>query len=239
MGHIGNINNRVLSGCDQHLDNGGGFKNKIDCTWKASGFDGKGCPVFTYNGTEYESYSWWYAVRTNAQRVIWMCARSAVNTKTLTETAKDVTLSNVYREVFEGVVGEDIEIEVVAPSELSSATISIDPFTPLPEGLEFNGNKITGSSDVPVNKFIHVLFTEGNTVKGVTFELRIYAAKVNVLEMADVVEEVEPDIKPDDKEPEKKKGCFGGIEASLLSIATLSIMAAGALFIDRKRKIAK
>ena len=238
-----NINNRVLSGCDQHLDNGGGFKNKIDCTWKSAGFDGKGCPVFTYNGTEYESYSWWYAVRTNAQRVIWMCARSAVNTKTLTETAQDVTLTNVYREVYEGVVDQDVEIEVVAPSELSGATITIDPFTPLPDGLDFDGNKITGSSDVPVNKFIHILFTDGNTVKGVTFELRIYASQINILDMKDVVEEVEPEDNKDNnqggEEQGKKKGCFGGIEVSLLSMTALSIIAIGALFIDRKRKIAR
>ena len=236
-----NINNRVLSGCDQHLDNGGGFKNKIDCTWKASGFDGKGCPTFTYNNTEYESYSWWYAVRTNAQRVIWMCARSAVNTKTLTETAQGVELSNVYREVYEGAVGEDVEIEVKLPSELSGASLSIDPFTPLPEGLSFDGNKITGSSDVPVNKFIHIMLdADSNAPKGVTFELRIYAAKVNVMDMSEVVPEVEPtDNEEPEKTPAKKKGCFGGFEISLISMSMIGMMAIGVLLFDRKRKIAK
>ena len=219
-----NINNRVLSGCDQHLDNGGGFKSKIDCKWDAD----RGCPTFEYNGTTYESYSWWYAVRVNAQRVIWMCARSSVNSKTLIKTAYDVELTNVEREVYEGVVNQNVEIEIKLGDSLAGATMEIDPFTALPQGLSFDGNKITGSSSTPVNKFIHVLINNGGDISGVTFELRIYARGND-----GVVEDLPPE------EPAKKKGCFGAMEITLLSTVLLSTAMIGFMLINKKRRVAK
>ena len=60
------------------------------------------------------------------------------------------------------------------------------------------------------------------------------------MEMNDVIEEVEPEVEPNpgEKEP-AKKGCGGSIEASLVGISALALVAFGALFIDRKRKMAK
>ena len=85
-----------------------------------------------------------------------------------------------------------------------------------------------------------MLDADSNAPKGVTFELRIYAAKVNVMDMSEVVPEVEPtDNKEPEKTPAKKKGCFGGFEISLISMSMIGMMAIGVLLLDRKRKIAK
>ena len=214
-----NINNRVLAGCDQQLDNGGGFKDDINCKWDSS----KGCPTFTYKGQTYESYSWWYAVRRNAQRVIWMCARSGINSKTLVMTAEGVEMSNVQRGVYFGEVGKDVEIELSLSGDLAGATAEIDPFTPLPEGLDFDGTTISGKCDEPVNKFIHILF-DNNTA--VSFELRIYATG----DTAEV----------EDAPAAKKKGC-GGEVASVASLISLIGVAGIALILvsNKKRRVAE
>ena len=219
-----NINNRVLAGCDQQLDNGGGFKDQINCKWDSS----KGCPTFTFNGQTYESYSWWYGVRTNAQRVIWMCARSGVNSKTLIAPAADVELSNVVRGIYEGAVNENVEIKVDLPSELSAATMEIDPFTPLPEGLSFDGSKISGVSTQPVNKFIHILIDNDGTLSGVSFELRIYANGNN-----GVLEDLPPE--PEEEQP-KKKGCFGDIASISALMSVFALAGVSALLLNKKRR---
>ena len=221
-----NINNRVLAGCDQQLDNGGGFKDQINCKWDSS----KGCPTFTYKNQTYESYSWWYGVRTNAQRVIWMCARSGVNSKTFVSTAEDVEMSNVVRGVYYGAVDEDVNINIELSGSLSGATMTIDPFTPLPDGLTFDGSSITGSSSAPVNKFIHILLDNG--AAGISFELRIYA-EGNSAELGEMPPEPE-------KETPKKKGCFGELDG-VVSLAALIGVAGICFFLvsNKKRRVAE
>ena len=267
-----NINNRVLAGCDQQLDNGGGFKGDMNCTWDST----KGCPVFKTdpNSSEtYESYTYWYAVRTCAQRVIWMCARSAVNSRTFVQNEEEIVASNLDRGVYYGEVGQDVEINISLPQYLQegeefeegvnvvSSEVSIDEFTPLPDGLRFDGEKISGSTSEPYNGFTHVLVTvelDDNTTEkyGISFELRIYATGNN----GEFEEEPEPtpvdptptptpvdptpapaDDTPSSSEqaPAKKKGCGGELEISLISIAVLGTIALGALLIERKRRVAK
>ena len=220
------INNRVLSGCDQQLDNGGGFKGQIECSWDSA----RGCPTFKNGNDTVESYSWWYAVRTNAQRVIWMCARSGVNSKTLLKTDM-FSFSNVTRGIYEGAVGKDVEIEVklAEGQEISGDyEVVIDDFTPLPEGLSFDGQKITGVSEQPVNKFIHVLIKTANgAMGGSSFELRIYASgNEGVLE--------------DDPNPHKEasnKGCFGDVAAVGALATILALAGVGIILLGKKRKV--
>ena len=223
-----NINNRVLSGCDQQLDNGGGFKNQIDCKWSST----LNCPVLK-SDESVPSYSWWYALRTNAQRVIWMCARSGINSKTLINPLEGVELSNVERGVYVGEVGKDVEIEVSADlSAIGADELQIDLFTPLPEGLSFDGQKITGVCDEPVNKFIHIVaVTPNGAVAGVSFELRIMTVVDNA-ELEDMPE------KGGNKGGEKK-GCFGAYETALAGVALVSILAISFLLIDKKRRVAE
>ena len=238
-----NINNRVLSGCDQQLDNGGGFKSNINCQWDSA----LGVPTFKKDGVTYESYSWWYAVRTCAQRVVWMCARCGVNSKTLLTPAEGVELSNVERGIYNNEINKNVEIEVELPDNLDGASVTIDPFTPLPEGLSFDGNKITGSVSEPVNKFIHILIENNGTTVGVSFELRILANGNN-----GVVEGLSDDtIDPDDPgsssnpggsstpaDPEKSGGgCGGNIVTTSALIGLIAIAGISALLFSKKRKV--
>ena len=266
-----NINNRILAGCDQQLDNGGGFKTNMDCKWDST----RGCPTFTYDGQTYESYSYWYAVRTNAQRVIWMCARSGVNAKQFIEPDEGIKLSNVKRSVYEGQVGQAVEIEVSLPdyfkagndfddnAKVIDSEITVDEFTPLPEGLDFDGEKITGQTDDPYNGFVHLLVKvdlDDNTsvTYGISFELIILANGDNG-ELEDIPAPVDPTPQPGSSAPAsstpaassevapssseagktKKKGCGGTIEISLISAAVVGVIALGLLLVERKRRIAE
>ena len=152
-----------------------------------------------------------------------MCARSGINYKTLVMTAEGVEMSNVQRGVYFGEVGKDVEIELSLSGDLAGATAEIDPFTPLPEGLDFDGTTISGKCDEPVNKFIHILF-DNNTA--VSFELRIYATG----DTAEV----------EDAPAAKKKGC-GGEVASVASLITLIGVAGIALILasNKKRRVAE
>ena len=80
---------------------------------------------------------------------------------------------------------------------------------------------ISGTCNKPVNKFIHVVLTNGNDVKATSFELLVTAIG-------------------DDAETEeyKDKGCGGVIETSLIGMAFISVLA-GALLITRKRKVSE
>ena len=216
-----NINNRVLAGCNQQLDNGGGFKGQINCSWDST----RGCPTFKNGNDTVESYTWWYAVRTCAQQHIWMCARSGVNSKTLIAPVEGASLSNVVRGIYTGAVGKDVEIELTLPDSLSGAEVEIDPFTPLPEGLSFDGNKISGSTEIATNKFVHILVKNGSSVQGITFELVIQAQGA--------------DAELGDMPTKKKKGCGGEIELVIAATALVGILAIGFLLIDKKRRVAE
>ena len=214
-----NINNRCIAGCNQQLDSqtytttaGGDILAKWD--------NSKGCPV--YDGKE--SYTWWYAVRESAKATMYSAAKcGATDTKRLEDA--ELEFEGLVHNRYEVAVGEDISIKINIPNG-KSGDLSIDPFTPLPAGIELNGDTISGSSNVPVNKFIHVVLTDGSTKTATSFELVVTAIGDNA----------ETDTY---KDPVKKKGCFGGVEISLVSMAALSLVAVAGLLINKKRKIAK
>ena len=231
-----NINNRVLAGCNQQLDSQN-YGPDMNAEWD----EDLGCPVFEYDEEKYESYSWWYAVRKAAQEAIWQCARSSKNISNYIQPIENIEIVGAKDDIFSARVGENIDVEIVLPSELkvggtynnksvTASSVEIDPFTPLPAGLSFADNHITGNSSKAVNKFVHVLVNltvEGSastTVVGRSFELII---------LPKYAEEPEP------KEPFKKKGCFGGFEVSMLSVSLLGMLFIGGLLIDKKRAIAK
>ena len=213
-----NINNRILAGDSQQLDSAS-YKNDVLCEWSPN----LHCP--TYNGTP--SYSWWYAVRKAAHDTMYSAARCAAVAPTKIPEA-GLTFDGAFHNVYKTSVGEEVNIKINVPDQYADYEIRIDEFTPLPDGIELNDDVISGSSDVPVNKFIHVILMNNNDRVGTSFELVITA----------VGNDAEYEEYEDEKQP-GKKGCFGGVEASLLGIAAVSILALGALFIEKKRKIAE
>ena len=226
-----NINNRILAGDSQQLDSAS-YKDDILCKWDST----QGCP--TYNGAP--SYSWWYAVRNAAHDTMYSAAKCAAIDKNKIPEA-NLTFEGAPRNYFETSIDKQISIKINVPDEIDGVDVSgyelaIDEFTPLPEGLSLSNGVISGSVDHPVNKFIHVLLKDGNSIYGTRLEFVVTA----IASEGETEDYVDPE-KPDEggKDEGKKKGCFGGIEVSLISISALSVIALGALFIDRKRKIAK
>ena len=208
-----NINNRCIAGCNQQLD-GQTYDGDILAKWDPA----KGCPV--YNGVN--SYTWWYAVRESAKATMYSAAKCGVADKNRLENA-GLTFENVAHNRYETSVGKDINIAINLPEGVTG-DLSIDPFTPLPEGLSLNGNVISGSSEKPINKFIHVVLTNGSVKKATSFELLVTA----------IGDDAETEAYED------KKGCGGEIAAGSL-IALLGLAGLGLAFvaIDRKRRFSK
>ena len=210
-----NINNRVLAGCNQQLD-GDSYKNDILCEWSNS----KGCPV--YNGVE--SYSWWYAVRQSAKATMYSAAKCAGNGGSRLEEA-GLAFSGLVNNRYVVAVDEDINIEITLPED-KNGTLSIDEFTPLPEGLSLENNVISGKVSSPINKFVHVILNgDDNKQTLSSFQL--------------VVTAIGSDAEMETYQKGCAGGCAGGIEASVISVAALGALAIGALLIGRKRKIAE
>ncbi len=214
-----NINNRILAGDSQQLD-GSSYKNDVLCSWDPQ----QGCP--TYNGTP--SYSWWYAVRKAAHDTMYSAAKCAAIDKSKVTNAH-ITIEGQKDLRYTKAVDEEVNIKLNVPEQYASYELAIDPFTPLPEGLSLNDNVISGSSDVPVNKFIHVMVMSGTqAIAGTSIELLITAVGDNA-ETEDYV----------DPKPGGKKGCFGGFEISMIAMSAISVLALGVLLINKKRKIAE
>ena len=168
-----NINNRVLAGCNNQLDSQS-YKEDVNASWSNT----LHCPVYKskISGENTPSYSWWYAVRTCAKEAMWMCANSGAMQTALTQEV-DAKLTNVIDERLEAKVGDTIEIEIEAPESVSGAEIKIGTATPLPAGLELNGNVISGTVEEEFNGFVHILFVTSEKTYGYSFELYVAADK--------------------------------------------------------------
>ena len=231
-----NVNWRVLAGCNQQLDQGG-FNGLIEAKWDSN----KKCPTFSNNGTTVEAYSWWYALRECAKGTIYSCARSGGRTSTaMIQPIEGISLTNVKNGKIIAEKGADIRIEINLPNELAeggsyeekvinSLEVSIDPTTPLPEGLEFDeGNLvISGAIDHEVNKFVHILVTmeteDGKTVViGHSFEILVLAETPAEAQL-----------------PSGKKGCGGEVSVSIAGISLLGVLAIGVMLLNKKRRVAE
>ena len=122
------------------------------------------------------------------------------------------TVEGVERGYLEVTVGEDIFIPVELPDELAGATLSIDEFTKLPEGLVFENDTIQGKLKEGCNVFIHVLAEKDGVVKGSSFQL--FAAAV----------------------AKKKSGCKGEVMAPFSLVPLLAFAGVALLLADKKRK---
>ena len=228
-----NINNRVLAGCNQQLD-GQSYKDDMNARWDNSAFDGKGAPVFDYEGDEHEAYSWWYGVRNCAKGSLYICANSGAMERTFTLSAPGIEFDGVDNGYYTGKVDEEIMIYVNLPATLAigqtynnkaitDIEMSIDPVTPLPEGLVFEDGVIYGAPTGRHNNFVHVLvslYLAGDTnptVLGASFELYV------------------PPVIKNDVVGGSRKGCFGGV-ATLGLVATSLITVGATLLLLKKRE---
>ena len=233
-----NINNRVLAGCNNQLDSSS-FEPDCNATWDNDAFDGKGCPVFTHDGVEYESYSWWYAVRQMAKGAMYICANCGAMDRTFVLTAQGMEFDGVVDGAFHGNINQSMEIDINLPSTLavgqeyngksiSAVELSIDPVTPLPDGLALEGNKISGTPTKQYNGYIHVLVSltvEGSSdpvLLGESFELF-----------------VAPEVVQPTPKGAGKKGCKGSVESTITCVGLLGVVTALALFATKKKRVAE
>ena len=218
-----NINNRCIAGCNQQLDSKE-YTGDILAKWDPN----KGCPV--YNGVE--SYTWWYAVRESAKATMYSAAKCGAINKDRAEEAY-LTFEGTVHNRYVTSIGKDISIKVNIPEDIGDYNdIYIDEFTPLPEGLDFDGEVISGSCEQPVNKFIHVMVRFADqSVKGTSFELLVKAVGAN----ADL------DEYTDSKPEPGKKGCASDIVSigALAGIIALAGVATIILAIDKKRRVSE
>ena len=218
-----NINNRLLAGCNNQLD-GDDYSNDMNCKWKQSANDGKGAPVYkNVNNEDVESYSWWYAVRKCCKECLYMCANcGAMSTKfDVIDSGMKFGDSTDNRIVAN--VGDELDIEVTFGEHDYMTDVKIDPATPLPEGLSFDGQRIKGTVEKPCNVFIRVIFTDDmDAINGNTLNLTVLAvAQTNA-----------GDIGKTKADDEKK--CSMSVVAASALVSMIALAGVGLLLLRRK-----
>ncbi|MDD6301707.1 MAG: glycoside hydrolase family 3 C-terminal domain-containing protein [Bacillales bacterium] len=236
-----NVNNRILSGCNAQLDNSQ-YTSDIECKWDNNAFNGKGAPVFVYNGEKVESYSWWYAVRTCAKEHLYMYARSGGMDQKLVARTYDVTVDGEEDGVLLGSLDTDFFSQVNLNDSVSvggnfndkiveRVDVIIDPLTPLPAGVLFEDLTITGTPTVAGEfkiRLIVNLTLNDQTTDTVARELVIKVKDPSLKDEDTMFDSVNSDTG-------KKKGCRGSIIATTSLIGTLSL-ALGGIYLSLKKK---
>ena len=189
-----NVNWRVLAGMNVNLDSGG-FGNYIEAEWDSE----EGYPTFKYQGDTLPAYSWWGAVRKSAKEQMWMSIRTGMY-ESRTPDTEDILADNKY----EFRVDEPVNVEIGVKSGVAG-TLSIDQATPLPEGLTFADNKISGTPTKDSTQRVNVLLTDGTNVKGKIVEIVVKPANGEAGDMS-------------------PKGCGGEI-ATVSAISMMSLLA--------------
>ena len=172
-------------------------------------------------------------LRKNVKEPMWTCANSGVMSKVCVKEAH-LTFKDVVNNRYEGAVGQKINIKVELPNELKAGgeydgkaitgvEMVIDPVTPLPAGLSFDGNTISGTPEGASNWFIRVLVKlslDGDdepTTLGSSLEL--FVPEIQTVQL-----------------PAAKKGCFGSLEATMVSVMAFAIAGVALLLVSEKRR---
>ena len=179
-----NIHNRILAGCNNQLDSSS-FSDNLKVSWDKD----QHCPVFTSGSEKVPTYSFWYAVRKSVKETLYMVLRSGAMTKNKVVTQVDMYADGVVDNVYTGRYGEQVNISIYLDEEfavgeeyngktIANITYAVDEYTPLPTGLELDGNTIKGVSEVECNQFVRIIVTleldDGSTAQvGNSFELFI------------------------------------------------------------------
>ena len=153
-----------------------------------------------------------------------MCANCGAMSSKFDVIDSGMKFSNTNNNRLVGYVGEYIETEVTFGEHDAIMDVQIDPTTPLPEGLKFENNTISGTVNSPVNCFIRVIFTDDlEEINGNTLDLTILA-----------VAQEEAGFVPEKKEEKKK--CRMSIAAASALISILSLAGAALLFTKKKKE---
>ena len=218
-----NINNRMLAGCNNQLD-GDDYSGDMNCAWKQSANGGKGAPVYqNANKEDVESYSWWYAVRNNCKECLYMCANCGAMSTKFDAIDADMKFGGSVDNRIVANVGDTLNIKVTFGEHNTIEDVKIDPATPLPQGLSFDGERITGKVDKACNVFIRVIFKDDiDVINGNTLNLTVLAVK---------------QVNAGDIDNEKKPGgCSMSVVAASALVSLLAIAGAGLLLLRRKER---
>lgn len=160
-----NINLRTVAGDNMQLDNKK-FNDTIECVWDDEANGGKGCPVFDYipagspegtEATKVESYTWWYAVRTRVHETLWAAANSGNVDPTIAKLTDAISVEGEKNGAITLALNEESETAVALSAEFRTGRMLddthriidtetyVDPFAPLPEGLELVDGAIVGT----------------------------------------------------------------------------------------------
>ena len=229
-----NINYRLLSGLSDQIDtNNNWFKNNMNCSWDDDAFDGNGAPVFIHEGTTVESYSWWNAVRNSAKARLYVAINyvdikgnnllSNDNIQIVTNFNADEHSLNANTNKNSYVLQKDkpVTLNVNLLNNLSGKTCYIDESTPLPKGLTFANNAITGAPLIKGKTRINILVKNNDIIYGKRIELIV--TDIPILDSDGYIEPENPPIDNPIDNLNEEKGCKGSI-VSELPIMLLSVM---------------
>ena len=215
------INLRMLAGNNTQLTTSGTFESDIDTQWNSSAWGGKGAVVLK-SDTSTIAWSMWYAMRELTKGYMYMAVNSAGMFKGLTSVAD--TREFTYK------VGEEFSIDTT----IDNATeYKVNARIDLPEGVEFD------ESGVLSGKINHVGLYRIDIIGGSqALQLVINVVPEDAEYDENLMEVGQGGGNKDNGggDKEGKKGCFGGLEASMIGIVTLGLLAIGALLVDKKRR---
>ena len=146
---------------------------------------------------------------------MWTCANCGVMSKVCIKNA-NLEFEGVVNRRYEGVIGKEINIRVIVPEDLAGAALSIDPVTPLPQGLSFEDNAIKGKLNGAYNGFIHIIAEKDGVKRGSSIEIFVPASATKV---------------------PGKAGCFGGLETTLSIVGLFAVAAIGLFFVLKKKRV--
>jgi hypothetical protein len=157
-----------------------------------------------------------------------MCANCGAMSVQFDAIDKDMTFSGTVNNRLVTSVNEEINIDVSYGRHLAYTDIKVDPATPLPKGLTFENNKITGSVDHPVNTYIHIIYTDDlDIINGGTLNLTVLAVKQ--------IDATGLEAKPGSiVEPDKDKKCSMSVGAASALVSLIAVAGVGLLLLRRK-----
>ena len=149
-----------------------------------------------------------------------MCANCGAMSVQFKVIDKDMKFSGSVDNRIVANVGDELNIEVTFGEHSSIDDVKIDPATPLPEGLSFDGQKITGKVNKACNTFIRVIYTDDlEKVNGNTLNLTVLA--VSQIDAASI-------------ENKEEKKCSMSVVAASALVSMIAMAGAALLLLRRK-----